>query len=110
VAACPAGAVRRSSRPSFKEEFGPELERSMDKARELLITGVTRNTLITRSYHKFEDRLRNGCRIRMLLMDPASDGVVVAPSATTRTGRQTASASACATRCGSGRTGALCRR
>jgi Domain of unknown function (DUF5919) len=74
----PAVAVRRSSRPSFKAEFGPELERSMDKAQELLITGVTRNTLITSSYHKFEDRLRNGCRIRMLLMEPASDAIVVA--------------------------------
>jgi hypothetical protein len=74
----PAVAVRRSARPLFKEEFGPELELSMDKARELLITGVTRNTLITSKYHKFEGRLRNGCRIRMLLMEPSSDAIVVA--------------------------------
>ena len=73
-----AVAMRRSARPAFKQEFGPELELSMDKARELLITGVTRNTLVTSKYHKFEDRLRNGCRIRMLLMDPSSDAIVVA--------------------------------
>ena len=73
-----AVAVERSPRPSFKKEFGPELDLSMDKAQELLITGVTRNTLITSSYHKFEDRLRNGCRIRLLLMEPTSDAIVVA--------------------------------
>jgi hypothetical protein len=66
------------SAPVVKEEFGPELDLSMDKAQELLITGVTRNTLITSSYHKFEDRLRNGCRIRLLLMEPTSDAIVVA--------------------------------
>jgi hypothetical protein len=74
----PAAAARRSARPLFKEEFGPELELSMDKARELLVTGVTRNTLITSKYHKFEDRLRVGCRIRMLLMEPSSDAIGVA--------------------------------
>jgi hypothetical protein len=73
-----AVAVQRSPRPSFKEEFGPGLDLSMDKAQELLITGVTRNTPITSSYHKFEDRLRNGCRIRLLLMEPTSDAIVVA--------------------------------
>jgi hypothetical protein len=74
----PAVALRRSARPQFAEEFGPELELSMDKARELLVTGVTRNTLITSKYHKFEDWLRNGCRIRMLLMEPSSDAIDVA--------------------------------
>src|SRR5579864_1881389 len=47
----PAVAVQRSSRPSFKDHFGLEVELSMDRARELLVTGVTRNTLITSSYH-----------------------------------------------------------
>jgi hypothetical protein len=74
----PAVALRRSARPLFKEEFGPELELAMGEARELLITGVTRNTLITSKYHKFEDRLRNGCRVRMLLMEPLSDATIVA--------------------------------
>ena len=74
----PAAALRRSARPLFKEEFGPELELGMSKARELLITGVTRNTLITGKYTKFEDWLKNGCRIRVLLIDPSSDAVVVA--------------------------------
>jgi len=37
-----------------------------------------RNALITSKYNKFEDGLRNGCRIRMLLTDPSSDAIVVA--------------------------------
>ncbi len=74
----PAAALRRSARPPFKEDFGPELELSMSKARELLITGVTRNTLITSKYNKFEDWLKNGCRICMLLIEPSSDAIVVA--------------------------------
>lgn len=44
----------------------------------MLITGVTRNALINSKYNKFEDWLRNGCRIRMLLTDPSSDAIVVA--------------------------------
>jgi uncharacterized membrane protein YbaN (DUF454 family) len=74
----PAEAPRRSTRPLFKAEFGPELELGMSKAQELLITGVTRNVLITSKYNKFEDWLRNGCRIRILLTDPSSDAIVVA--------------------------------
>lgn len=63
--------LRRSARPLFKEEFGPELELGMSRAKDLLITGVTRNALIIGKYKKFEEWLRNGCRIRMLLVDPA---------------------------------------
>jgi Domain of unknown function (DUF5919) len=74
----PAEALRRSARPLFKAEFGPELELGMSKAQDLLITGVTRNALLTSKYHKFEDWLRNGCRIRILLTDPSSDAIVVA--------------------------------
>jgi hypothetical protein len=74
----PAEALRRSARPLFKAEFGPELELGISKAQELLITGVTRNALITSRYSNFEDLLRNGCRIRILLTDPSSDAIVVA--------------------------------
>ncbi len=74
----PAAALRRSARPLFKLEFGPELELAMSNARELLITGVTRNTLITSKYNKFEGWLNNGCRIRMLLMNPSSAAIDVA--------------------------------
>jgi hypothetical protein len=51
----PAEALRRSARPLFMEEFGPELEVAMSSARELLITGVTRNGLINSKYRKFEE-------------------------------------------------------
>lgn len=74
----PTISLRRSARPPFQQEFGPELELGMDKARDLLITGVTRNTLVNSNYNKFEAWLRNGCRIRMLLIDPSSDAIDVA--------------------------------
>lgn len=74
----PAEAPRRHPRPSFKDEFGPDLVASMNIARDLLITGVARNTLIITNYSKFEDWLRQGCRIRVLLIEPSCDAVVVA--------------------------------
>ncbi len=73
-----AAALRRSARPLFTEEFGPELELAMSQARELLITGVTRNALIISKYGKVEDWLRSGCRIRILLIEPSSDAIGVA--------------------------------
>jgi hypothetical protein len=74
----PAEALRRSARPLFKAEFGPELELALSRAQELLITGVTRDALINGKYSTFENWLRNGCRIRVLLTDPSSDAIAVA--------------------------------
>lgn len=70
--------LARSPRPRFQSAFGPELESSMKEARDLLITGVTRNTLVTSNYNKFEEWLQHGCRIRIILLDPASDAVTAA--------------------------------
>lgn len=74
----PTAALHRSTRPPFSQEFGPELELTMSRARELLITGVTRNTLINSRYGMIEDWLRNGCRIRVLLINPSSAVIAVA--------------------------------
>ncbi len=74
----PVEALRRSARPLFVEEFGPELEVSMGTARELLITGVARNALMVGKYKRFEDWLGNGCRIRILLLEPSSTAITVA--------------------------------
>jgi hypothetical protein len=68
----PAQVLERSPRPVFLEAFGQELEESMGGARDLLITGVSRNTLLTSNYYKFEAWLRAGCRIRFLLIDPSA--------------------------------------
>jgi hypothetical protein len=72
----PARALAYTARPTFLESFGPDLERSIDRARDLLITGVARNTFLNSNYGKFEARLRDGCRIRFLLTDPSSDHAV----------------------------------
>lgn len=74
----PGQRIARLPRPRFQGAFGPELESSMKEARDLLITGVTRNTLVMSNYNKFEEWLQRGCRIRMVLLDPASDAVVAA--------------------------------
>ena len=74
----PTEALRRSARLPFEEEFGPQLELTMGKARELLITGFTRNGLINSKYNKVEDWLKNGCHIRILLVEPSSEAVVAA--------------------------------
>jgi Domain of unknown function (DUF5919) len=74
----PAQALRRARRPLFQSEFGPELENSLRNARDQLITGITRNTLFMSNYSKFEDSLRGGCKIRVVLADPTSDAVAVA--------------------------------
>ena len=68
----PAQALERSPRPIFLETFGPELEQGMGQARNLLITGISRNTLLTSNYNKFEAWLHAGCRIRFLLIDPSA--------------------------------------
>jgi hypothetical protein len=76
-----AEALRQSPRPLFIQEFGPELEQSMDSARDILITGVTRNTLLFTRYMKFEQWLRDGCVIRILLMDPSADDAIATAAA-----------------------------
>jgi Domain of unknown function (DUF5919) len=68
----PAQALERSPRPIFLEAFGTELEQGMGRASTLLITGISRNTLLTSNYNKFEAWLRAGCRIRFLLIDPSA--------------------------------------
>jgi hypothetical protein len=69
-------ALARAARPAFLETFGSELESSMAAARDLFITGVARNTLLTSSYGDFEAWLRRGCKIRFLLVDPSSEHAV----------------------------------
>jgi hypothetical protein len=71
-------AVRRAARPAFADDFGPELLAVMSRARHLLITGVTRNTLLTSEYKRFEQWLTSGCVIRFLLVDPDSPAIDVA--------------------------------
>jgi hypothetical protein len=50
----------------------------MKQAHDLLITGVTRNTMVMSNYNKFEEWLQRGCQIRIVLLDPSSDAVLAA--------------------------------
>lgn len=74
----PADAVGRARRPAFSDEFGPELDTAIDAATDLLVTGTARHTLIDGSFGRLEKKLRTGCRIRFLLVDPNSSAVAAA--------------------------------
>jgi hypothetical protein len=67
-----------AQRPQFTETFDGELITAMESADELLITGVTRNTLVHTNYGNFEKWLTKGCRIRFLLVDPESEAAATA--------------------------------
>lgn len=75
----PTRRLRSAARPQFVDSFGPELLTSMGTAKDLFITGITRNALLNYNYSDFERWLTAGCRLRLLLIDPdsaAADGAV----------------------------------
>ncbi|TDU83920.1 hypothetical protein EV138_6384 [Kribbella voronezhensis] len=74
----PGRRLNALARPQFTQSFGAELLTSMKAAKELLITGVARNTLLVENYTEFERWLRQGCAIRILLIDPRSNAVETA--------------------------------
>lgn len=71
----PEEAAARAPRPVFREQFGPELDATIDGATDLLITGVARNAMVNSRYRWLERKLQAGHRIRFLLIDP--DGAVI---------------------------------
>lgn len=79
-AARPWSAARRRSvtGPAFTLDFDASVFARITDAADLLITGVARNELLTAHNGKFEQCLRQGGRIRLLLVDPASDGLTLA--------------------------------
>ncbi|MEV6282894.1 hypothetical protein [Kribbella sp. NPDC051770] len=74
----PGHRLTAMARPQFVQSFGAELVDSMRPANDLFITGVGRYTLLVENYSEFEQWLRRGCRIRMLVIDPASPAVGIA--------------------------------
>ena len=74
----PGMRLARAPRPSFTQDFGPGLDTSLACARELLITGVTRNGFVNGHYSQLKELLSADCRIRFVLTDPDSDAITVA--------------------------------
>jgi hypothetical protein len=74
----PADAAARAHRPLFSTEFGPEFDAAVDAADELLITGVARNIFVNNNYRRFERKLLDGEKIRILLVDPESPAIGMA--------------------------------
>ncbi|MGH3836446.1 MAG: hypothetical protein ACRDSF_12200, partial [Pseudonocardiaceae bacterium] len=70
--------LSRTRRPIFMESFSSEIKATIEDADDLLITGVTRNTLINSNYGKLEKLLLAGCRVRFLIVDPDSDAIAIA--------------------------------
>ena len=50
----------------------------MGRARELPITGITRNGLVTSYESRLENLLSSGCQIRFVITDPDSDAIGLA--------------------------------
>lgn len=72
-----SAAVRRH--PSgFLEDFGQGLVADLANASEVLVTGISRNSLFVRNFSVFEALLSQGGRLRVLLQDPESRAVDVA--------------------------------
>ena len=71
----PSAAAERGRRPVFVDDFGHDLDAAIDRAEDLLVTGVARNVLVSTGYRKLEQKLRAGAGIRLVLVDPG--GVAV---------------------------------
>jgi hypothetical protein len=74
----PGTRLARAPRPLFAQNFGPDLDASLSSARELLITGVTRNGFVNSHFSQLEELLSAGRKIRFLLTHPDSDAITVA--------------------------------
>ncbi|MEV4564344.1 hypothetical protein AB0K12_11310 [Nonomuraea sp. NPDC049419] len=71
-------AISRLPRPGLMAAYGSHLEQAMAAGRELLITGVTRNTLINSNYANLEEWLSAGTSVRVVLVDPESPAAKLA--------------------------------
>ncbi|MEV4470635.1 hypothetical protein [Nonomuraea sp. NPDC049504] len=71
-------AISRLPRPGLMTAYGNHLEQAMAAGRELLITGVTRNTLMNSNYANFEEWLSSGTSVRVVLVDPDSPATKLA--------------------------------
>ena len=58
----PGAWLARAPRPPFTRSFGPELDASLACARELLITGVTRNGFVNGYFSQLEELLSAAAR------------------------------------------------
>lgn len=72
----PERRLARATRATFLEAFGPERLEVLDRARHILVTGVTRSVLMQTEYGRFERWLRAGVRVRFLLFDPESPAIL----------------------------------
>ncbi|WP_328615740.1 hypothetical protein OHS18_02435 [Amycolatopsis sp. NBC_00355] len=76
----PAQQLTRTRRPAFSESFGPELDRAIENAADLTITGTARNAFVNNNYTKLERLLKAGTAIRFVLIDPDSTAIDAAAS------------------------------
>ena len=70
--------IARARRPALTEQFGPEFDAVLENARDLLITGMARNTFVTSRYSVLEKLLKAGTPIRFVLIDPDSPAIEAA--------------------------------
>jgi hypothetical protein len=74
----PAGVTTAHVVPQFTQDFDDNPWKAIAEARDILITGVARNTLLTAHFSDLEAAVAAGGKVRVVLIDPDSDAVIVA--------------------------------
>ncbi|GAB4580689.1 MAG: hypothetical protein Fur0022_34310 [Anaerolineales bacterium] len=62
----------------FQEEFPPSYKTDFDQATELWLVGVSLNRTVKSQYLKLEQKLKQGHRVRVLLVHPQGPGLAMA--------------------------------
>lgn len=62
----------------FCQNFGPEFEKAIERASDVFVTGMARNTFVMTHYGMLENKLRAGYALRFLLIDPSSPAIEMA--------------------------------
>lgn len=72
-----AVAMQVEPRPKFFADFPPELVHVRESSHDLYLIGVDLGRTIETSFGAFEQNLRHGAKIRILLTDPTADDAAV---------------------------------
>jgi hypothetical protein len=72
-----AVTLRLEPRQQFLADFPPELVQARNSSDDIYLIGVDLARTIETSFAAFEDRLRSGANIRVLLTDPQADDAAI---------------------------------
>lgn len=73
-----AAELKQPERELFRQKYPATLEQDLQRATELWLVGVTLSRTVKSNYSLFEEKLKRGGTMRVLLVDPDGDGVAMA--------------------------------